>query len=153
MQDLSKLSKFKNIMITTSKNPDMDGYACCVAYSNMLNQQSIKNEPVFFGNLQPEPKYILKKYKIKPIKSNIKTNNFDAVILLDCSADFVVNKTIDRRKIIQIIDHHKNPELQYFPNTKFKYEKIGSLATYFTELYQKENLKIDKKMQFCFMQL
>lgn len=142
---MKDLAKYKNILITTCKNPDMDGYACVVVYSTIINKLVISNQPAFFGKLLPEPKHILKRYKIKPIKSIIKTNNFDAVILLDCSVDFAVDKSINRKKIIQIIDHHKNPELKYFPNVKFQYEKIGSLTTYFVELAQKKHLVINKK--------
>ena len=49
------------IFVTTYKSPDIDGIACCIGYSELLNKLGTKTSMVYFGDLSKEVKFV-KKY-------------------------------------------------------------------------------------------
>lgn len=145
LNKIDNLANYKNILITTSKHPDMDGYACIVAYAKILKLQNINAKPIFYGKLQKEPEYILKKYKISPIKNNIDPSKFDAIVVLDCNKFQKLEPKINTKKVVSIIDHHKNPDIKAFSNAEIIYDQVGALATRFTEFFDKNKIKLDKQ--------
>lgn len=141
-----KIQDFKGrIIVTSGKNYiDIDAYASCIVYANILSSLHINaialttaklNESVpktLFG----EKNEMLKEYSYKPE---------DKFIVLDVSNENFFDTFVKSKDIIQIIDHHYGYEEHW--NKKLGEDSIiqpiGSVATVIEEFAEKTGY-IDK---------
>ena len=123
---------------------DIDGYASCIAYRELLKMQGIDSKFVsnselnysITDNLKSLPFYI-DKYNVKPT---------DKFIIIDLSNKQYFPEFVKEKDIIEIIDHHSGYE-EYWKEKlgdKAIIEPIGSVATIIVEKY--EELKLLHKM-------
>jgi len=54
------------IIVTSYPNPDLDGTACAIAYSEFLNKNGRPASYKLFGNWQSEVDFVLKYLKFRP---------------------------------------------------------------------------------------
>lgn len=136
----------KEMIIITSGNRyiDIDAYASCIAYANLLNLKGFNAKAVSTAKLNESITDSLIKLPEKIEKHYVTTGN-EKYIILDVSDKNFFDNIVIENNIIEIIDHHYGYENYW--NKKLKehshIEKIGSIATFIFELYEKEQL-IDK---------
>lgn len=130
------------IIVTSGKRYiDIDAYAGCIAYANLLKLKGIEAKAMSTAKINGSVTQNLLKLNSK-LDDNIVTNNDDEFVIIDVSNKDFLDKIVDQNKIIEIIDHHTGYE-EYWENKlgeKARIEFIGAVATIIVELYEKENL-------------
>ena len=71
----------EKILVTDALDPDLDGTACIVAYSEFLNASGKKVETLIFGTPQEESAFVLEKLGIKIPSGDDLSLDFDQIIL------------------------------------------------------------------------
>ena len=121
------------ILILPPKNPDLDGVACALAYSELR-----KLPWSYYGTPQLEPRILIDRYGIAvdPLTPA------DAYILVDNSELPGTPPFVDPKKVIEIIDHRPSPDVEKnFPNAKIQIEKVGAAATLIGEKFIEEEVE------------
>ena len=139
----------KMVVITSgSKYIDIDAYASCIAYANLLNLKGKEAKAVSSAKTNESIPSSLLKLNIG--LDNYKPSKEDEFIIIDVSNKAFFDKIVNEDKIIEVIDHHVGYE-EYWKNKlqdKAKIEFLGSIATLIVEIYEKEGLmhKITKEL-------
>lgn len=129
------------IVLTVGKSyVDIDGYASCIAYRELLKMQGIETKFVTYASLN----YSITKNLLKLPYSidNYNVNNQDKFIILDLSNKDFFPDFVKEENIIELIDHHQGFE-KYWDDKLSKnatIEQIGSVATIIVEKYEQSNL-------------
>ena len=127
------------IVVTSgSKYIDIDAYASCIAYANLLNLKGKEAKAVSSAKTNESIPSSLLKLNIG--LDNYKPSKEDEFIIIDVSNKAFFDKLVNEDKIIEVIDHHVGYE-EYWRNKlqdKAKIEFLGSVATVIVELYEKE---------------
>lgn len=137
------------IVVTSgSKYIDIDAYASCIAYANLLNLKGKEAKAVSSAKMNESILASLLKLNIG--LDNYKPSNEDEFVIIDVSNKAYFDKIVNEDKIIEVIDHHVGYE-EYWKNKlqdKSKIEFVGAVATLIVELYEKEGLihKITKEI-------
>lgn len=130
------------IIVTSGrKYMDIDAYAGCIAYANLLKLKGIEAKAMSTAKINRSVTQNLLKLNSK-LDDNVVINNDDEFVIIDLSNKDFLDKIVDQNKIIEIIDHHAGYE-EYWKNKlgeKARIEFIGAVATIIVELYEKENL-------------
>ena len=126
---------------------DIDAYAGCIAYANLLNLKGISAKAVSTAKINESITPSLLKLSNK-LEQYEKSDN-DEFIIIDVSNKDFFDDIVAEDKVIEVIDHHIGCE-EYWQNKKKKkanIEFIGAVATLIVELYEKEKLieKMTKK--------
>ncbi len=127
--------------IITSGNPyiDIDGYASCLAYRELLRLCGEEAKAISTAKLNESIPPSLRNMKIQ--LDAYEKNIDDEFIVLDLSNPAHFDKIVDKNKIIEIIDHHPGFENYWSDkNTAVLIESIGSIATIIFEKYLNTNL-------------
>lgn len=134
------------IFVTTYNNPDIDGIACVLGYSELLAKLDRPNKTVYIGKLSKEVDFVKNYTKHFSVEeSSGKYPEESEFILLDTSNPESLDPAIDASRVIEIFDHRELVFTGKFVNAKINIEKVGSCATLITELYRKNNLVPSKK--------
>jgi manganese-dependent inorganic pyrophosphatase len=134
------------ILVTTYINPDLDGFSAALVYAELLNKTGKPATAGFFGEYQPEVKFVAQKFGINLSAPLENPEAFNQIILVDVSDLSRLDKRLDSKKVIEIIDHRRVNDLAVFPNAKFQIEDIGASATLVAERFRKENTAISKDL-------
>lgn len=124
------------LIVTSYKNPDLDGVACMFAYTEFLYKQGKNVIPVISGKPHIEAKFVLDKFNISNF-TNIENiaEDINEVILVDTSDLRTLSEYISPNQVIKIIDHRITDELTEFPNANINIELVGAAATLITEKF------------------
>lgn len=133
------------ILITSYVNPDLDGVAGSMAYSEFLLKQGIDCIVCILGEPHDEAKYVLNSFNIKYPKQIYNDDNFEKVILVDVSDLNGLEKRINPGKVIEIIDHRKVHEADKFLNAKIQIELVGSACTLVAEKFIENKVDISRE--------
>lgn len=133
------------ILITAYVSPDLDGYACAVAYAELLNNQGISAIAGIIDSAHDEVKYVLQRFNLTPAESIANDDNYKTVILVDASDIIGLEGKIRPEKVIEIIDHRQINESDKFTNAKVQIELVGAAATLIAEKYILTNSKISPR--------
>lgn len=133
------------ILITSYKNPDLDGTASAFAYSELLNKQGRDAVAGIFGNPHREAQFVLNKYSIKINKVDVLNEENVNIILVDNSDLEVLPNSTKPEQVIEIIDHRKINDSENFPNAKVQVELVGACATLIAEKFKQNNVVISKE--------
>jgi len=128
--------KDSSVIVTSNSSPDLDGVACAIAYSEILNSLGNPAKAVFFGILQSEPQFIVDKFNISIEYCNDKKMIDQSVVLVDASDPRGLPSCIDPNNVIEAIDHRKVFDKSNFPNAHFDISYVGAAATQIFEKYQ-----------------
>lgn len=128
------------ILVTDALDPDLDGTACIVAYSELLKHAGQNVSTLIFGTPQEESSFVLKKLGIDIPSGDDMTLVFDEIVLVDTSAVRWLSKKIDPKKVSEVIDHREVHSVEEFPNAKIEIEKVGSCATLIAEKFMKDQI-------------
>lgn len=130
------------ILVTAKVNPDLDGTACLLAYSSLLNQTGQPAEGWVFGQPQSEVDYFIKKLGINiPTKQETGQGTWGKFVLVDASSMKGMPKVVRAKDVIEIIDHRTSEPEKEFPNAKIQNEPIGAAATIVVERFIKTGRK------------
>jgi len=132
------------ILITSYKNPDLDGTACAFAYAELLNKQNRDAIAVILGNPHREAQFVLDKYSIDINKIESLNEVYKDTILVDASDFEALPNSIKPKQISEIIDHRKLNDSENFPNAKVQIELVGACATLIAEKFLQNNIPISK---------
>ncbi|MFA6424035.1 MAG: DHHA2 domain-containing protein [Candidatus Magasanikbacteria bacterium] len=135
----------KPILVTCYVDPDLDGTAGVVAYSEYLNKTGVGALAGVIGIPHDEAKYVLDRFNIKYPNSIFGGDDFDKIILVDCSDLNGLNGKVEPEKVVEIIDHRKIHEAHKFPNAKAQIELVGAAATLVAEKFMQDNVEISKE--------
>lgn len=125
----------KPTFVTCYVNPDLDGFACAIAYTEFLNKNGIFAKTAIFGIPQDEAIYVMNRFNFKyPVKISTLKNK-DRIILVDSSTISGIDRSIDPLKVIEIIDHRQINDSSKFINAKIQIDLIGSAATMIAERF------------------
>ncbi len=125
------------ILTSGKKYIDIDAYASCIAYRELLCMQGIDAKFVSNSNINYSVTESLKKLPFT--MDNYAPADNDQFIILDVSNKDFFADYVAQDKIIEIIDHHPGYE-EYWTNVignKATIESIGSVATIIVEKYEK----------------
>jgi inorganic pyrophosphatase/exopolyphosphatase len=132
----------KLIIVTSYDNPDLDGIACSIAYTELLNKIGMKAKAVYYGDLGIEVGFVKKYTKYFPVeKHEGKYDSNFKFVLVDTADPDAIEPTITPEKVIVIFDHRELVFVEKFINAKNTIELVGSCATLITEEFKKRKLK------------
>ena len=144
------------ILVTSYKNPDLDGVACTYAYTEFLYATCKDVLGAISGSPHMEAQFVLDKFNIPSLENAEKIiNAIEQIILVDTSDIKSLSDQIQSHKVIEIIDHRKVNEANKFPNAKIQIDLVGAASTLIAEgtlrtgyvRYNTLELKIFKLMQ------
>lgn len=138
------------MIVVTSGNKyiDIDAYASCIAYANLLNLKGKKAKAV--SSTKPNESIPSSLLNLSMGLDQYEPSKEDEFVIIDVSNKAFFDKIVNEDKIIEVIDHHVGYE-EYWRNKlqeKAKIEFLGSIATLIVEFYEKEGLmhKITKEL-------
>jgi len=132
----------KPILITCYVNPDLDGYAGVVAYTELLTKEGREVTAGIIGKLHDETNYVIDRFRLTRAEIIPDDSKFEKVILVDASDTNGLENKIDPAKVIEIIDHRKVHEANKFPGAKIQIEPVGAAATLIAEKFKETNSDI-----------
>jgi manganese-dependent inorganic pyrophosphatase len=135
----------KPILITCYVNPDLDGVASAIAYSEYLDKTGKNTIVGIIGTPHDEVTYVLKRFNLNNPEKINNSLNFDKIILVDSSDLNGLEGKIEPEKVIEIIDHRKINEVEKFVNAKIQIELVGAAATLIAEKYFENKIAISKE--------
>lgn len=129
------------IIITSgTKYIDIDAYASCIAYRELLKMRGISSKFISNSILNYSITKSLLNLPFYTDKYEIKSN--DKFIIIDLSNKDFFEEFVQENNIIELIDHH--PGFEDYWNDKLgeksHIEQIGSVATIIVEKYEEYNL-------------
>jgi manganese-dependent inorganic pyrophosphatase len=131
------------ILITSYKNPDLDGVACTYAYTEFLYATCKDVLGAISGSPHMEAQFVLDKFNIPSLENAEKIiNNIERIILVDTSDIKSLSDQIQSHKVIEIIDHRKVNEANKFPNAKIQIDLVGAASTLIAEKFYNSQVRI-----------
>lgn len=127
------------ILVTSYINPDLDGFACAIAYSELLNQLKQPAKAAIYGTPHDEALYLKNRFNLDLDYSSPDPAGH-SIILVDMSELNGKESRIDSEQVIEIIDHRQSNDSHMFSNAKLQIELVGSAATLIAERYMKNDL-------------
>lgn len=122
------------IIVTSYRNPDLDGVGGIIGYAEFLRSQGKEAEAAIYGNPFVEAQWVLDTFNITPPKQ---MSEFDLqhsdIVLIDTSYTAYIDPEIPLEKVTEIIDHRKDGNVESFPNAKIQIELIGAAAALVAE--------------------
>lgn len=133
----------KKLLVTSYKNPDLDGTACAIGYAEYLNKNNEDAIAAIFGLVHREAEFVLKTFNIpKPDDATDVIKLYPYIILVDASDTHGISSKINPIQVVEIIDHRKIHEAEKFPNAHIQIEQVGSAATLITEKFYTNKVDI-----------
>jgi len=122
-----KARKKEAIYTVGHKQPDTDSICSAIAYADFLNKTGKRAVAARTGKINPETKFVLDYFKVKPprLLSSVRGKK---IILLDHHEKTQTPDNIEKAEIIEVIDHHKIA-FQYPEPILFHTEPIGSTCS------------------------
>ncbi len=128
------------VVVTSYTEPDLDGYACSVAYAEFLNKTGTPAVVRIFGTPHIEVQHLVEKFGFHFEEDN--NASLEKVVLTDASELRDLDKFIKPENIVEIIDHRKFNDADAFKNAKIQIELVGSAATLIAEKFHANNVEI-----------
>lgn len=132
----------KPILVTTYINPDLDGFASVLAYTEFLNKTGFSAQSYFSGHLLNDASFVADKFRIDYFNQPTDPVEYERVVVLDLSDLNRLNEKINPRNVIEVIDHRQVSDLTAFPNAKYRLEMVGASATIVAETFKEKKVEI-----------
>jgi len=139
-----------HIIITSGdKYIDIDAYASCLAYRELLTAKGQTAFAVSSAPLNESVPELIK--RLQPSFDTYAPSKNDKFIVLDTSDPNSFDRIVNHENIIEIIDHHTGYEKfwQEQKNVKSQIEPIGSVATIIYEMFVVEKLENKLSVELC----
>jgi manganese-dependent inorganic pyrophosphatase len=128
------------VVVTSYTEPDLDGYACSVAYSEFLNKTGTPAVTRIFGTPHIEARYLLERFRFSFEEDN--NAPLERVVLVDASELRDLDAFVRPEDVVEIIDHRRFNDADLFKNAKIQIELVGSAATLITEKFYERGVDI-----------
>lgn len=134
-------------LVTAYSNPDLDGTACAIAYTEYLYKKgNVDAICALFGTAHREAQFVFRTFNIPAPQSAESILNADTrVVILDASDLRGISDKINPSQVIEIIDHRKIHSADSFPNAKVHIELVGSAATLVAEKFYVEKVDVSSE--------
>lgn len=129
------------IIVTSYENPDLDGIACSIAYSELLDKLGKETKAVYFGDLGLEVDFVKNYLNKLPIQQ--KTGPYSPesdFVLVDTADPDAIDPEIPLDKVVEIYDHRELVFTEKFVNSKKQIEIVGSCATLIAEKFEENKI-------------
>ena len=129
------------IIVTGCHGPDLDGVACMIAYSELLNIQGTVSESVYSGELDLETAFVKNYTNYFPLKQCGDSYPPDSkFVLVDTANPDIIDSSIPVDSITKVFDHRQLVFTNRFSNAELHIELVGSCATLIAEEFQKNDV-------------
>ncbi len=120
---------------------DIDAYAGCIAYAELLNLQGKKAIAYSSADLNKSITKTIRSWGA-PLQTNYIPKPDDTFVLIDVSGPEYLDKIVDVNKVSEVIDHHIGYEAYWEERigSKLNIEFIGAACTQIFECWQKAGL-------------
>jgi len=135
----------QKILITSYRNPDVDGTGCAYAYAEFLKNKEVDAIAAFFGKIHREAQFVVDEFNIVVNKAEDFIDEYNKIILVDSSEIVSLPGEIKHGQVIEIIDHRQSDDLDKFTNAKVQIELVGSCATLIAEKFYNEKMNISRE--------
>lgn len=135
------------IIVTSYNSPDLDGVACSIGYTELLNQKGIEAKAVYFGDLGFEVDFVKNYTNNFPIEKH--EGEYDPtadIVLVDTDSPDAIDPSIPIDNVKMIFDHRQLVFVEKFVNAKNHIELVGSCATLIAEEFKQSNLTPSKSV-------
>lgn len=130
------------IFVTSYENPDLDGIACAIAYSELLGMLGKAARATYYGELGLEVNFVKNFTNYFPVEKHEGNYPSDAKFILVDTADLKsIEPIIPPKRVIEIYDHRQLVVVDKFINAKKFIEQVGSCATLITEEFQRYEIE------------
>jgi len=142
----------KPILVTSYVNSDLDGLSGAFAYAEYLRKTGVEAKCGLVGEFHLEACYVLDRFNIEYPKNLDNSDAYNEIVLIDSSHLRGLRGKIDRKKVIEIIDHHKSDDIDKFPKAKdVQVELIGAAATLVAERFMENDIEISREAAILLM--
>jgi inorganic pyrophosphatase/exopolyphosphatase len=120
---------------------DIDAYAGCIAYAELLNIQGEKAIPFSSANINESVTQTIRSWST-PLSTNYIPKPEDTFVLIDASNPEFLDKIVDVNRVEEVIDHHIGYEKFWDDKieSKSNIEFIGAACTQVYESWDKSGL-------------
>lgn len=122
------------IIVTSYVDPDLDGFACTLAYAEFLNKTGTPAAAKIFGDPHVEAQYLMDKFDFA-YPPNVELSELSKIALVDASELRDLDRFIKPENVIEVIDHRKVNDSAKFENAKIQIETVGAAATLIAEKF------------------
>jgi manganese-dependent inorganic pyrophosphatase len=133
------------IFVSCYVDPDLDGFACAIAYTEYLNKVGRRSLAAVFGTPHIEAQYIMNRFGFKYPEKVENLENSDKIVLVDSSIIDGIHPSIKPEKVIEVIDHRKINDSARFINAKIQIELIGAAATLVAERFFNSKIEMSEQ--------
>lgn len=137
----------EKVLVTCSVNPDLDGYACAVAYAEFLQKTGKIATPGIFGMPDEEVGFLIKNFDLAIPQGENNPIYYDNIVLVDASIISGLDRRIDPLKVKEVIDHREVNDSQMFTKADIQIERVGAAATLIAEKFYSKLLPISALSQ------
>lgn len=141
------------IVTSGSRYIDIDAYASCIAYRELLNLKGIPAKAISTAEKNESITKSLWQFDAKLDKQE--KSEEDEYIVIDVSNQEYFDQIVTENRIIEVIDHHTGFETYWREKLgeKADIEFIGAVATKIVERYEESNLldKMSKEIAYLLM--
>lgn len=132
-------------LVIPYRDPDLDGTASAVAYAEYLQKTGRPARAGVLRSPGKEANYVLDKVEVELHDAEDVEEQAAEVVLVDDSSIRALNNQIDPARVVEIIDHRKEYNLEEFPNVeKVQIELVGAAATLIAEKFYENNLDVSQ---------
>jgi inorganic pyrophosphatase/exopolyphosphatase len=129
-------------VILPRTDPDLDGVACAIGYSEYLSAKGTASAFWLPGTPDDEASYVLARYGVTSnTSSSICKSPETRFVLVDASGTEGLPEEVHPTRIIEVIDHRRygDPNV-LFPNARIQIECVGAAATLIVERFQADSI-------------
>ncbi len=126
------------VLVTSYKNPDVDGVACTLGYAAFLCESGIDAHAAISGTVHPEAQFAMGAWDMSVANdADTAVRNVDKIILVDISDVDGLSDEVRRHKdkVIEVVDHRKVHNAHLFPHARVHIENVGAAATLIAEKF------------------
>ncbi|MBR3251098.1 MAG: DHH family phosphoesterase [Erysipelotrichaceae bacterium] len=125
------------------RSPDADSVGSSIAYAKLLNELGIKAKPVIAGTINNETRFFMEKYEL-PFPEVMEEADGKQFVLVDHATYLQAIKGMKDAKVISIIDHHKECDINRNEVPFIKMTSAGSSASLIYQMFNEYDAAIDK---------
>ena len=129
-------------IVVPPHGPDLDGFACALAYAELLRRQGLAALPWQSGPLEAETRYVLGRLARPPsLASDTECRRASRFVYVDGSDLRRLPRLVDPASVEEVIDHHFPHQVSIdYPNAAAHVERVGAAATLVAERFQRHAL-------------
>src|SRR3989339_848565 len=127
------------------KNPDTDSVCGAIAIADLENQLGNETIPCMQGELNPETKFVLKKFNVS-VPKILTDGEGKKLILVDHTEVSQTVNNLGKAEIVGIIDHHKLGDITTSTPLEALIRPLGSTCTIIKQLYNFYDKVIPKEI-------